>query len=167
MGLDRSVRHRFWGHPSSALQTFLQPLFSCSQTLGLQRQPPKNGSAWQGFGFLDLSRSQHEGSQKNERSRLFCLPTSVPLVPPGAIVFLLQEDRQPVETRTESQTGRQSPWESREERVGFPGPPGRRHPSLAATSCPMPSRMYTDWISLVLRQRSQAQTAEASVVSSP
>lgn len=82
-------------------------------------------------------------------------------------MFLLQGDRKPVETRTKSQTGRQTPWKSREERVGFPGPPGRRHPSLAATSCPMPSRMYTDWISLVLRQRSQAQTAEASVVSSP
>lgn len=40
-------------------------------------------------------------------------------------------------------------------------------PSLAATSCPMPSRTYTDWISLVFRQKSQAQTAEASVVSSP
>lgn len=45
--------------------------------------------------------------------------------------------------------------------------PAASHPSLAATSWPNPWRTYTAWISLVLRQKSQAQTAALSRVSSP
>lgn len=91
--------------------------------------------------------------QKSEQSRLFRLPTSVPSPPLEPLCFCPR--------------GMGSQWkQGPRARLGN-HPPGRRHPSLAATSCPTPSRMYTDWISLVLRQRSQAQTAEASVVSSP
>lgn len=162
-----SVRHRCWGHPSSTEgYPCLPDLSLAAIPLGLQKHPPNDGSARQALVSwisVDLSVKVSR-TVSDPGSCLSNLSSSSALrrhriSAPG--------DGKPVETRTKSQTRKQPAWKSREERTHFPGSPHQHHPSLAATSCPMPSRIYTDWISLVLRQRSQAQTAEASVVSSP
>lgn len=97
--------------------------------------------SWQGFGFLNLCRSQCVSFHKSERYRLFCLPTSVPfsaprshwVSPPWGWEADGNQDQEPDKKAItlKEQGGT----------CALPWAPRQHHPSLAATSCPMPSRM--------------------------
>lgn len=141
-----------WGRPLPSRSSF-SPFSLTATPLGLQDWSHHDTQT--GFGSPDLCGSQ--------RVRVVSRRVSDPGASACPPRFLLW----PQEPLCFCPTGTGSQWkQGPRARLGDHAP-GWRHPSLAATSCPTPSRMYTDWISLVLRQRSQAQTAEASVVSSP
>ena len=124
-----------------ALWIFLQPLSSCSHTPGFPETATKNGSAWQGFGFLNLCRSQCVSFHKSERYRLFCLPTSVPFSAPRSHWVSAPWGWEADGNQDQEPDKKAITLEEQGGTCALPWAPRQHHPSLAATSCPMPSRM--------------------------
>lgn len=148
MELDRSVRHGCWDRPSSAEGPLL-PSSLPPASLLLQPYPWASRDGHQNRQKMALLTRDSvprisvdlnaKVSGKVSDPGFSACPPEFLFCPQEPLRFCPRGDGKPGATRTQSQTGTQSPWKSRTG-LHFPGPLCQHHPSLAATSCPMPSR---------------------------